>query len=653
MASSVLGKRRRATPDSSATGAASAISLRSSKRRTKSPPLPWIHEEEDEPSILQNTISRSSSSRNNGRSKRTVPDKTVKAIATSPVKVIKSTETVTDENTRPKEFTTLQKAYRSRDALSKAKPTIPTTPKHRVKVTGKPLTPRAPRTICHVTAAQSVYTPARQLFARSSTPGRLVGRDSEREELTAFIDNAVQSRSGGCIYVSGPPGTGKSAMVNEVWRDIHLEKSVRVAHINCASMTSSRDIYTKLVDELCDDAQLFKKSRTELLGGMFLQKKRSASTAFYVVALDEIDHLLSSDVETLYTLFEWSLQPGSQLVLIGIANALDLTDRFLPRLKAKNLKPHLLPFLPYTAPQISGIITTRLRSLLPTTAPNCGPADFIPFLHPAAIQLCARKVASQTGDLRKAFDIVRHTIDLIEQEFIRNISCGAPTNSIASSKAPLTENVNLASLVSPPDTPSSSSCSSTQPWTGPVYTAATAPRATVAHVARVTSSAFGNGATQRLQGLNLQQKAALCAMIALGRKQQDSDGNGVLSTPSKTPRSTASAAPTVNQLFATYSTLCRRDKILQPLSATEFRDVIGSLETLGLVGEAQGRGYGGASSFSSSFSSSSSAMTPSRAARKKWGEERGFVCFVGEREVEGHIYGAGEGILRRLLGTEV
>ncbi|EEH40563.1 cell division control protein [Paracoccidioides lutzii Pb01] len=652
MASSVLGKRRRATLDSSATGAASAISLRSSKRRTKSP-LPWIHEEEeDEPSIPQNTIYRSSSSRNNGRSKRTVPDKAVKAIATSPVKVIKSTETVTDENTRPKEFTTPQKAYRSRDALSNAKPTIPTTPKHRVKVTGKPLTPRAPRTLCHVTAAQSVYTPARQLFARSSNPGRLVGRDSEREELTAFIDNAVQSRNGGCIYVSGPPGTGKSAMVNEVWRDMHLEKSVRVAHINCASMTSSRDIYTKLVDELCDDAQLFKKSRTELLGGMFLQQ-RSASPAFYVVALDEIDHLLSSDVETLYSLFEWSLQPGSQLVLIGIANALDLTDRFLPHLKAKNLKPHLLPFLPYTAPQISSIITTRLRSLMPTTAPNCGPADFIPFLHPAAIQLCARKVASQTGDLRKAFDIVRHTIDLIEQEFIRNKSCGAPTNSIASSKTPLTENVNLASLISPPDTPSSSSCSSTQPLTGPVYTAATAPRATVAHVARVTSSAFGNGTTQRLRGLNLQQKAALCAMIALGRKQQDSDGNGVLRTPSKIPRSTASAAPTVNQLFATYSTLCRRDKILQPLSATEFRDVIGSLETLGLVGEAHGWGYGGTPSFSSSFSSSSSAMTPSRAARKKRGEERGLVCFVGEREVEGHIYGAGEGILRGLLGTEV
>ncbi|KMU80686.1 cell division control protein 6 [Coccidioides immitis RMSCC 3703] len=398
------------------------------------------------------------------------------------------------------------------------------------------------------------------LFVRSANPGRLVGRQAERDELTRFIQNAVSSKRGGCMYVSGPPGTGKSALVEEVCRELQPRITAKAAYVNCASMTSARDIYRKLVEDLCGESQVFKKSEAERLRGMFLPKKKSCSDIF-LVALDEIDHLLTGDQEILYNFFEWSLQTNSRLVLIGIANALDLTDRFLPRLKAKNLKPQLLPFLPYTPAQITNSL------LLDDAAVAKG---FVPFLHPAAIQFCARKVASQSGDLRKAFDLVRRTIELIEREPKQKFD-GVPA---ISSKPPLLENMNLASPLSPPDTPEPVSR----------YTAATAPRATVAHVARVTSAAFGHGTTERLQGLNLHQKATLCALISAGRKRR-ATFNGS-NTPTKSPRSTA---PTVKELFDTYSSLCRRDNVLQPLSITEFKDIIGSLETMGLVGEAQTR----------------------------------------------------------------
>lgn len=55
-----------------------------------------------------------------------------------------------------------------------------------------------------------------------------------------------------------------------------------------------------------------------------------------VIILDEIDHLATRGQDVLYKLFEWASAPASRVVLIGIANALDLTSRLLPRLRAKN-----------------------------------------------------------------------------------------------------------------------------------------------------------------------------------------------------------------------------------------------------------------------------------------------------------------------------
>jgi cell division control protein 6 len=436
------------------------------------------------------------------------------------------------------------------------------------------------------------------------------------------------------MYVSGPPGTGKSALVEEVCRGLDGEKRVKVANINCASMTTARDIYGRLIEELCDDtSQVFRKGEVERLRGMFLPRKGS-SDHLYLVTLDEIDHLLTTDLEILYTFFEWSLQRNSRLVLIGIANALDLTDRFLPRLKAKNLKPQLLPFLPYTPPQITKVITTLLRSLLPSD--SVAGDDFVPFLQPAAIQLCSRKVASQSGDLRKAFDLVRRTLDIIERETLDKANSGPSSPS----KAPLAENVNMSSMISPPDTPVRKMAE---------YTAATAPRATVAHVARVTSAAFSNGTTERLHGLNLQQKAALCALVSFGRRQRTVQQ--VPATPTKSPRSNA---PTAKQLFDTYSALCRRDNMLHPLTATEFRDILSNLETMGLVGEVQERGRGRAATGPMGF------LTPSRLGRgaggsplKNGGHDTGLVCFVSEKELETRITGPGEGVLKALLREEL
>ena len=150
-----------------------------------------------------------------------------------------------------------------------------------------------------------------------------------------------------------------------------------------------------------------------------------------LVVLDEIDQLDCKSQEILYTLFEWPSLPNSRLVLIGksclhnlllfistpnyngrklhpllmillligIANALDLTDRILPRLQSHvRCRPQLLHFPPYSKDQIVTILQGRITG-------ECGETQTV--IDPMAVQFCARKVAAVHGDLRKALDICR------------------------------------------------------------------------------------------------------------------------------------------------------------------------------------------------------------------------------------------------------
>lgn len=516
---------------------------------------------------------------------------------------------------------------RFRDALAK----VPVTPRHRVSFVGKISKRSTPQTPLTPTAVQTVYHQARQLFSRSADPGQLIGRDDERQQLKDFLGRCSKASPSGCLYVSGPPGTGKSAMVNEMTEEATQAPTVKKAYINCMSIKSSKDLYATLIDQLCKDSEITEADAASSLQTLFMPKKKTSDV--YLVVLDEIDHILTLDLESLYNVFEWSLQKSSRLVLVGIANALDLTDRFLPRLKSRNLKPELLPFLPYSAAQIKTIITTRLKTLVPEGAP-------LPFIHPAAIELCSRKVSSQTGDLRKAFEICRRAIDLVEMETKQKHEAEVKEKILLAtpSRKVLGENNNLSSPGKGDKNVSAALAASLKS-----LTVETAPRVSIGHLNKITAAAFSNGTNQRLKTLNLQQKAALCSLVALEKRNRNSK-TPVPSTPSKTQ----TTAPTIKTLYETYCKLCTEESMLHPLSSSEFREVMGSLETMSLITAVDGK-----------TGSLTVAQTPSkRGKRSGFGmsvglvDEKRVASSVGEKEMEQAIDGVGSGILESILSGE-
>lgn len=157
-----------------------------------------------------------------------------------------------------------------------------------------------------------------------------------------------------------------------------------------------KSIFRRIIAEMKEPGPDSKgQSEEQYLDTVFSRKQK----AFYILMLDEIDQLITKDQDILYRIFGWAGLTNSRVCIIGIANSLDLTQRFLPRLQTKNCLPQVLPFPPYDVEATCDIIHDRIAGINKSFYP-AGESLF----QKAAVDLCARKVAT-TGDLRKALDI--------------------------------------------------------------------------------------------------------------------------------------------------------------------------------------------------------------------------------------------------------
>nr|XP_055041024.1 cell division control protein 6 homolog [Misgurnus anguillicaudatus] len=230
----------------------------------------------------------------------------------------------------------------------------------------------------------------------TAVPERLLSREAERDAIVSFLENHVVKAKPSSLYISGAPGTGKTACLNCVLQEQKaLLKGVQTVVINCMNLRSSHAVFPLLGEKLG-----IPKGHSEVR----LQKLLTSSGPTVLLVLDEMDQLDSKSQEVLYTIFEWPYLPKSRLCLIGIANALDLTDRILPRLQAKpHCRPKLLNFPPYSREELNAIVQDRLAQV-------SGEG----LMDAAAVQFCARKVSAVSGDARKALDICRRAVEIVE-----------------------------------------------------------------------------------------------------------------------------------------------------------------------------------------------------------------------------------------------
>ncbi|KAK9510347.1 hypothetical protein O3M35_005152 [Rhynocoris fuscipes] len=243
----------------------------------------------------------------------------------------------------------------------------------------------------------------------STVPESLPCRSNEFNNIRTFVIRKIQDETGGCMYISGVPGTGKTATVHAVIKGLQgdsLKKSIPpfdFVEINGLRLTEPRQSYVRIWQTLTNEKVPVEQALRNLE-----KKFRGRPVRNTVILVDELDYLFNKRQDVIYNLLEWTTLKNSKLVILTIANTMDLPERTLKGKITSRMGLTRLIFQPYTHQQLQEIVTNRLG--------NC--KNF----HPDAIQLVARKVAAISGDARRALDICRRAVETLDGNEGKTIS---------------------------------------------------------------------------------------------------------------------------------------------------------------------------------------------------------------------------------------
>lgn len=163
-------------------------------------------------------------------------------------------------------------------------------------------------------ASLSVHEAAKLALSRSSDPTEVVCRDQERSKILEFIGDHVASKTAGSLYISGKPGTGKTATINRIVSDMRAGtatgfgldgRCVKVVEANCMTANEPTQIYKQILVGVAGSFALHEsvsnQKALQLLDERYLVQRSSASNgSMVVVVLDEIDQLETRDKAVLY-----------------------------------------------------------------------------------------------------------------------------------------------------------------------------------------------------------------------------------------------------------------------------------------------------------------------------------------------------------------
>ncbi|CCH61521.1 hypothetical protein TBLA_0E04690 [Henningerozyma blattae CBS 6284] len=285
----------------------------------------------------------------------------------------------------------------------------------------------------------------------------LPGRENEYASIYLSLYSALQSTSATTIYIAGTPGVGKTLTVREVIKELHTSMiqnelpKFQYVEINGLKMVKPTDSYEVLWNKISGE-QLTWGAAMESLEFYFNKVPKNKKRPI-ILLLDELDALVNKSQDIMYNFFNWTTYENAQLIVLAVANTMDLPEKELGNKVSSRIGFTRIMFTGYTYEELNTIIHFRLKGLNNSSFyvnMDTGHSHLIPEeegegdeevdendtviekkkylpanvkkvrlrMSDDAIEIASRKVASVSGDARRALKICKRATEIAEQHYM-------------------------------------------------------------------------------------------------------------------------------------------------------------------------------------------------------------------------------------------
>ena len=225
-----------------------------------------------------------------------------------------------DESSDDDDLYTNSKAGKYTKVVAKsAKATPSKSAKSRRSLPAAAFTPGVAARAKPLAASSNPLVEAQRRLHVSAVPDSLPCREDEFAEVFGYIEGKLAEGTGGCMYISGVPGTGKTATVKQVMRYMEENKDefpdFNFHEINGMRLTCPEQTYVEMWRLLTGEKLVHEQAMKRLDQRFATPAPRRTPSVFLI---DELDMLCKKKQTILYNVFEWPSRPqakvGSRIV---------------------------------------------------------------------------------------------------------------------------------------------------------------------------------------------------------------------------------------------------------------------------------------------------------------------------------------------------
>lgn len=269
----------------------------------------------------------------------------------------------------------------------------------------------------------------------------LPARENEFASIYLSIYSAIESGSATTVYVAGTPGVGKTLTVKEVIKELQRSSDqnelplFQFVEINGLKMVKPTDSYEFLWNKIMGESLTWGAAMESL--EFYFNKVPRNKKRPVVVLLDELDALVNKTQDIMYNFFNWTTYENAKLIVIAVANTMDLPERQLGNKVSSRIGFTRIMFTGYTYEELKKIIEFRLKGMNNSffyEDTKTGSAYIMEDVREEelpshikkvqlrmtddAIEIASRKVASVSGDARRALKVCKRAAEIAEQHYM-------------------------------------------------------------------------------------------------------------------------------------------------------------------------------------------------------------------------------------------